>query len=92
MFSSPAFSDAHTLNITSQFLAYFDNSSMTLKDLLMQDAHEYVYALVPGLFTRWYPLYMKTIQNSFEGLGLDLRTIPVNTDFSVVREPYILVS
>jgi hypothetical protein len=50
---------------------------------LPPDAKEYIYLVVPGLFTEHYPGYMKDNMARMKKLGLDARMVEIDTDASV---------
>lgn len=50
---------------------------------LPPDAQEYIYLVVPGLFTEHYPGYMKDNMARMKKLGLDARMVEIDTDASV---------
>ncbi len=52
---------------------------------LAPDAKDFVYLLVPGLFTDHYPHYMKDNEHRLHSLGLDVRRVQMDSDDSVVR-------
>ena len=53
------------------------------KNQLPPDAKEYIYLVVPGLFSEHYPGYMKDNIARMKKLGLDTRTVTIDTDASV---------
>lgn len=50
---------------------------------LPPDAKEYIYLVVPGLFTEHYPGYMSDNMARMKKLGLDARMVTIDTDASV---------
>ncbi|MEZ4400437.1 MAG: hypothetical protein R3B06_10485 [Kofleriaceae bacterium] len=50
---------------------------------LPDDAKDYIYLVVPGLFTEHYPGYMKDNMGRMAKLGLDARMVEIDTDASV---------
>lgn len=53
------------------------------KNTLPPDAKQYIYLMVPGLFTEHYPGYMKDNIARMQALGLDTRVVKIDTDASV---------
>ncbi|MBK9031575.1 MAG: hypothetical protein IPL61_09615 [Myxococcales bacterium] len=50
---------------------------------LPPDAKDYIYLVVPGLFTEHYPGYMNDNMARMKKLGLDARMVTIDTDASV---------
>ncbi len=53
--------------------------------VLPEDAREYLYLVVPGLYTERYPFYMNDIFARMTAEGLDHRMVPIDTDQGVQR-------
>jgi triacylglycerol lipase len=65
-----------TMNVTSQF----DQLLIDVRDgkhVLSDDAQNYVYVLVPGLFTSFYPGYLKRNIKVLTQLNLEILVVPL---------------
>lgn len=67
---------------TSEYRTLADQSKAG-KNTLPPDAKDYIYLMVPGLFTEHYPGYMKDNIAKMQKLGLDTRVVKIDTDASV---------
>jgi hypothetical protein len=72
-------------NITDKFERLYRTQTNSINQLLLSDAHSYIYAIVPGLFTSWYPGYMSDAVRELKLLDLDVRVISLNTEASVTK-------
>ena len=59
-------------------------------EALPSDAKDFVYLLVPGLFTENYPGYMSLNIKHLEAIGLDVREVAVDTDVGVLQNAEVI--
>lgn len=60
------------------------------ENTLPEDAAEYAYLNVPGLFTERFPGYMDENAERMRALGLDTREVPIDTDAGVEENARVL--
>ena len=74
---------------TSEYRTLADQSKQG-QNTLPPDAQNYVYLMVPGLFTEHYPGYMKENNAKLDELGLQHETVQIDTDASVETNAQVI--
>lgn len=74
---------AHTKNRTNHFWDFF-NSGIPTPDLMPNELKGDIFVYIPGLFTQWYPGYMRDLVNGMNMLQYETYFVKLNTADSVL--------
>lgn len=68
----------HTRNRTREYWETYDSAISTL-DLLPESLRHDIFVYIPGLFTQWYPGYMKDLISAMKALRMMTHFVKINT-------------
>lgn len=73
-----------TKNKTKQYMEYY-NSPLLTADLVPGELANDIFVYIPGLFTQWYPGYMRGLISAMKELGFSTYFCDINTAGSVAE-------